>query len=460
MITIQSKFSQAPQSICEYQASRDGRYGWLLCTLHQEQDHQLEEIQAEIKLEIMNSGVQNISKMEIENWLKTYFNDLHWKLHARFRKSELQEKGISLLFAVIYDCEVYFVQFGRLFAAIARGKKKLEAVGKHWKNYHVGSLSELGLLGCLEEDIKVRTQHLHLAENESLIILPGHIAGKVLENLEENSSLRPLIESYSGMPGSLWMILKNMPQLVKAKKRRLTKLEVSSIILLGATFLAVLYMAFGNRLLDVLFHRVRKEVIAGPIKEVRQNLIEDVGSVVNSPARRIELAVEWSAPMDYEITAVPVFDLKNIYLASHDDLVAYSKNTHGQLWQKAFAQKIVSVLPNDAGIAVCLESSQTVCLDAQGKELWSRDLATSCERAAQNPLCEITYEDDKRINRSIMVVSGDQAISVVDSRNGEQMSELKLKEKLRYLSAYDDLDSCFYAVMGNWLLCLRLKIVN
>ena len=36
MLTIQSKFDSYPQSMCEYRASKDGRYGWFLCTQGEE----------------------------------------------------------------------------------------------------------------------------------------------------------------------------------------------------------------------------------------------------------------------------------------------------------------------------------------------------------------------------------------------------------------------------------------
>lgn len=459
MLTIISKHFDYPQSMCEYQASRDGRFGWLLCTAHEEQHHALEEIQAEIKLELLNSRILEVSKLEIEQWLKTFFADLHWKLHARLRKTDLREKGLSLFFAAFFDNELYWVQFGRIFGGLVQGKKLL-TVGKQWKNYHVQSMDKLSLFGQAEEDIRVRPQRLALSEQESLILLPGQLAVKVFESGTETGSLPPLIESFAARPGSLWLILKNIPPAKPARKRKLTKWQISALVLILATILAVVYMAFGNRILDVLFHRARVEVNSGPVRQLTRDLISNVGKVVNSPARKIELEIPWSAELPFEVSAVPVFHLDSIFLTSGTKLIAYNKKGHTELWQKDFQRQIAVVRTVQNGLVVCLATSEILGLDFKGEELWHRELANPV--SAQSPACvrEITENEDKRVDSSITVIASERAVSVLDSQSGDLMSELQLTDQLKYLSDYDMLDFCFYAVVNRTIHCIRLKIVN
>ena len=459
MITILSKFAQFPSSICDYQASKDGRYGWLLCTAHEENSHELEEIQAEIKLEIMNSGVLAVSKMEIENWLKGFFADFHWKLHARLLKTGLREKGLSLFFAVIYDCEIYLIQFGRIFCAVTHGKK-LDCVGKNWKNYQIQTLKDLNLFGLSEDDIRVRPLHLRLAENESLIILSGQIAGKVLDSGTENASLLPLIESYSASDKALWMILKNMPQLTKTHARKFSKLQISSFILILATLLAILYMTYGNRILDVWFHRARREVSAGPLQEVKKDVNENIVKVLNAQARDIELEIKWSMDLSSAVTSCPVFDLENVYLAQGGTVAAYSKKNQAKQWVKTFPELAVTLQKTQSSLVASLQSGAVSGLDFSGKEIWRQSLEPNPARPAQTCPLEITPDDDKRIDRSIMVVPGANQISVLDSQNGTVLSSLQLPDRLTFLSQYDDLGFCFYAAVGDALLCVQLKIVN
>ena len=63
MVSLQSLQSSPPRSVCEYKASREGRFAWFLLTWHPEKDFVLEEIVAEIKLEILNSRVGSLSRL-------------------------------------------------------------------------------------------------------------------------------------------------------------------------------------------------------------------------------------------------------------------------------------------------------------------------------------------------------------------------------------------------------------
>ncbi|MCB5247723.1 MAG: PQQ-binding-like beta-propeller repeat protein [Candidatus Cloacimonetes bacterium] len=458
MITIQSKYAQPPQSVCEYQSTLDGRYGWFLCVAHEENDLALEEIQAEVKLEVLNARVLEISRMEIENWLKGFFADLHWKLHASLRRSELREKGLSLFFAVCYDHDIYFVQFGRIFCAATKGKK-LEIVGSNWKNYHVQALRDLNLLGLSEEDIRVKPRKFHLDENESLMVLPGKIAAKVWSGSADVGSLQPLIESFNTASPALWLILRHQTSLVKARKRRLSKLEISTLILLLGTILAILYMAFGNRVLEVFLHRSHKEAAETRLRAGTE-ILQNIGRVVNSPARSIELTLDWNAQLPHKVTSEPVFNQQGIYLASGADLFAYRLATREQLWQKSCDAPIANILATAQGLNITLANGQTLGLDAEGNTLWSQQLQERAEHKPQLRITEITPIQDKRIDKSITVVPLQRGIAVLDSHQGTVMSELKLNQDLSFLSRYDDYNNCFYAVMGQTLVRVDLKIVN
>jgi len=458
MLTIQSKFDSYPQSMCEYRASKDGRYGWFLCTTHQENNVVLEEIQAEIKLEILNANVLDISKLEVENWMQHFFSELHWKLHGRFLKTDLREKGISLFFAVLFDCDLYFVQFGRVFCALTKGKK-LETIGKNWKNYHIQSLNELNLLGWSEGDIKVKTYKCHIPENENFIVLPGNIASQIFNEKTDVQSIIPLIETHSASPGAMWLILKNTPLLHKPPKRKLTRLEITTLLLLLGTVLAIIYMIFGNRIIDVMLHRTEKEVETTQIK-ASTVILENLGKVVNAPARSIELQPDWNAELPYEITAPPAFDQQKLYLVSANNLYVYQLKTRSPLWQKALEDSILSIHPTPFGLELYLSNNKMIAIDEKGNLKWTLTLAANVESSPRLDLIVITPKKDRRIDRSITAVPLERGISVLDSQQGLVISELQLKEKLLYLSDYDDYNNCFYAIVGNKLVCIKLNVVN
>ncbi len=453
MITIQSKFAQYPQSMCEYQASKDGRWGWLLCTAHAEDSIALEEIQAEIKLEILNSQVLEISRMEIEKWLKDFFADFHWKMHARLRKTDLHERGISLFFAVIYDAEIYFVQFGRIFCASTKGSK-LQAVGKTWKNYHVQSMEDLGLFGMSEEDIRVRVQHLSLPENENLIILPGTIAGRVFESGTDVNGLLPLIESFSAVKSALGIVLRNVPAPRKTGRKRLTKWQISALFLFLATLLAVLYMLFGNRFLDDFLHKGRKV-----IQEKIETGTQDISVRMTQPSS-IKLRTNWSSPLDFVPNCRPVFNLDHIYLAGGSSLYVFSTKTRKDPEVIEFEDRINFLRASSMGLIIGLANNQIKALDKQNKELWTNSTGNDACEEPGLLIEEITNNEDKRLDRGISVVPQDRSVQILDSVLGTEINKLDLPGELTQLSAYDDFHQCFYAVVGNSLTCLGLLIEN
>ncbi len=469
MISIRSRRFDPPRSICEYQAAKDGRYAWFLCTWHPESDLVLEEIQAEIKLEILNSGVQEISKMEIANWLKTFFADFHWKLHARLRKTGLKEKGISLFFGVIFDRELHFVQFGRLFCAQTEGKK-LNFPGRNWKNYHVQTITELNLLGLDEEDIRVKPERISLAEGERFIVLPGSLAGRVFGSEPDLGSLVTLIESYASAQNPLWLILENVSSLSKTRRSRFSKVHISAAILLLLTLAAIAYIGFGNNWFDVIAHKARilfrsrrtttLEEIPNILKIDNSNIFKYLDKTVNAPARNIELLIMWSTDLPYHITAAPAFNLDTIYLASDNNLLAFNKKNRNLLWKTPLAADIVSILNTEAGVVVALENRQLLGLKDDGSLIWTQDVNAYLSDRSHLQALEITNADNPRIARSITVIPLERGLSVVDSHRGENLCELKLTQKLQYFSDYDRFDSCFYAVVADAILCIELKIIN
>ena len=239
MISLNSQFCNAPQGAIDHQVSKDGRFGWFLCTWHMEKDVVLEEIQALIKLEILNSDLQMVSKLNIESWCKDFFADLHWKLHARFRKTDLREKGLSLFFGVLYDHELFFVQFGRM-VCIRLDAKEVQAVGIDWRNHHVRSLEQLCLLGEPEKDIKIKVQRYFIPEESRFIVLTSSLAAQILGAKPDAGSICPLIEANRDGQAAFWLILEGKTRLLKPRKRRISRLEISTIILLFISILTIL----------------------------------------------------------------------------------------------------------------------------------------------------------------------------------------------------------------------------
>ncbi len=469
MISIISREAFAPSSICEINASKDGRYGWFLLTWHPEQNHFLEELIAEIKLEIINSRIASVSRMEVQVWLSTFTADLHWKLHALLRKSDLQEKGISLFLGVLYDHELFFVQAGRIFAVLADAKG-IRNVGKDWKNYQVQSQEGLGLMGYADQDLKLKTQRVHITEKQKLIIMSGDMARKALPRVQDTATISTFIESFGSEPHPLWLILEGGQKLIKPRRKRLSRLQISSIILITLAILASLYMVFGNRVLDQMLHKarlsvqkektIRLEQIPAILETSNENLRKYMDHIVNLPARNISMEVSWSTDLPYDVSLSPVFSLDKIFLGSDKQLNAYAKKNRKLLWSKEFPARIVSIMMGQNSLLISLENQQLIALHEDGEMLWQQNMPTHILVAERFGSCEISSKDDPRLDRSIVVIPSQRVISVIDPGRGETISSLTLKQDLEALSTYDNFDNCFYAVVDGAILRVDLRIIN
>ncbi|MCB5270835.1 MAG: PQQ-binding-like beta-propeller repeat protein [Candidatus Cloacimonetes bacterium] len=469
LIALQSSHHDPPFSLVESSIGQDGRFGWFLAMWHPEKSLQLEELGAELKLSIRNSDAGTISRMEVEKWLQNFFVELNWKLYAHLRKTDLQEKGLSVFFGIIYDHELFFVQFGRIFCALSDGKK-LRFVGSKYRDYQMQTLKKLNLLGYADEDIKVRVQRLFIGENHRFIAISGNLCGRVFETQCDLATLDHYIESFTQSDNPLWLILDGKTHLIQSRRKKLSRLQISSIVIIVLTLFATAYMLFGNRFLDQALHRTRMNVQNNPVLRLEQipdnlsvetkNFLKYLDRIVNLPARNIELDILWSATLPYQVTSPPVFSLNTIYLAADHNLIAFDKKSRELIWKKSFATKINSIFYADNVLLVCLEDNQSFGFKDNGTQLWEAELTSIHTNLGSLEPRQVVQADDPRLDRAITVVPSAKLISIFDAFRGENLSTITFKQELHSLSAYDNYGTCFYAIVDDGLICIQLKIAN
>jgi hypothetical protein len=466
---LRSIHETRPHATAEYQADRDGRFAWILCTWHPETSIELEEIRTEIKLEILNSGLRDVSKLDVGKWFKNFFADLHWKLHARLLKTNLKEKGVSVFLGLLFENELHFVQFGRVFCAITQ-KNKLVPVGQNWHNFHVKGHAELNLLGFSDDDIKVRPQNVLIPEKESLIVLPGSVANPLFAQNPDAGSVLALLESFTGNPSAMWLMFTNQPPMTKAKRKRINKLHISTFILILLTIVAITYVIFGNRFIDVgvrklraLFHSGQKtslEQVPEVLNVSGNKIVRYLGRAVSMPAKDVGLEIAWSTDLPYEITVPPTFNFGSLFLASNEILMAFNKKDQHLQWKNSLPARIACVKVTSEGLIVNLADHRIMGISFNGKKMWEQNIDSCGTEGQMLPAVEITNENDPRMDGSITVVPSAKAISVISSASGEIMAKIPLTEDLKFFTDYDANASCFYAVIQNSLACVRMKVSN
>ncbi len=469
MISLESMHFTFPNSMIEHRSDMSGRFGWFVCTWHPEKDVILEEIQAEIKLDLINSGIVQVTRFEAEAWLQRFWGDLHWKLHALLKKSALAEKGISLLLGIMYDHEIFLVQFGRLVAAIA-GQKGIRTIGTDWKNFHVKSMDAMSLLGGKEDDIRIKPVRIMLNENERLIVLTVKLAEKLLPQVHDPEMLKTLAESYASEADNMFLIIAAREKLIVPKKLKLKRFQISGIFLVALAIAAIAYMVWGNRFIEtscnklgiqLRSHRIATlEQVPEFLKSSSPNILRQIFA---QPARNITFNIGWQTDLQYEITASPVFSTDNIYLASHNIVAAYNLRNKQLVWKKLMDATIHGLLltDGDTGNLLIIEEDRHSMLHGDnGQVIWQVQHTERHISYSRNSPLVLANSDDARLDGKITIIPQEKGISVYDSQRGELIYSISFNDKLLFLSEYDRLRQCFYAVIGKALFCVELKIRN
>jgi hypothetical protein len=472
MITLQNRYASFPQGMFDFNASQDGRFGWFLLTWHPETDSILEEIQTQIKLDIRNSQLGQTSKLEIEAWLKSFFAEYHWKMHATFRKTNLKEKGISLLLAVLYEQELFIVEFGRMLCGVC-SKEGLHPIGRSWTNFHVKSLEEMTLLGISEEDITFKTKRFLLQENHRFIALPSIFTEKLSALNVDYDSIDTMMQSVFNDTEACYFTLLSKPKLVAQRRPRLRRFQISAIIIILISALAVLYMQFGNRWLESTGRKIKlmlsnKSALTAEQIPSYLNIQTDkikrqwekIEQITNLPARNITLQKSWQTNLDFLITATPSFDIKNIYIVSDDKLMAFDKSSKKLQWKTGFNADIRDISVVRGNVIAMLSNQQLVGLKNGDKIAWTRPFVDRVPIRQTLLPCEISNEDDPRINNSVLVIPADRGIYILDANSGNLLSSYTFEKRLQFLSQYDAYNNCFYAVVADGIQCIELNVTN
>ena len=472
MITIKNRVENFPNGMFEFNSSQDGRFGWFLLTWHPESDPILEEIQIQIKIDLRNSDLGQTSKVEIESWLREFFTEYHWKLHAALRKTSLKEKGISLFLAVMFDNELYTLEFGRMLSGLVE-KDNIRPAGRAWNNFHVKSLDEMQMLGLLESDIPVKPRRIILPENQYLIALPSVFADQLMQIDIDYASFSSLLQPIFEESNGCYLMLESKSKLAAPKRTRLKPFQISALVIILLTLLALLYMQFGNRwfestsrkmkILLTSKNRLNFEQIPQVLNiqsETLKRQLQKIERFANQPARQIKLTRSWLTDLEFLITAAPAFDFKNIYIASDNNLMAYDKGSKKLEWKTGFDANIKGMSVIRGNLIVFLDNHQMVCLRSADNIAWTMPFSDKILARQTFAPFELSSEEDPRINGSILFVPSERGIYIHDVNNGEQLAAILFEKRLQYLSDYDGYNNCFYAVVADEVHCLVLEILN
>jgi hypothetical protein len=424
--------------------------------------------------EILLQDFENSMKDKIEEALKDFFVELNWKLYAKFRQTNLPEHGISLILTIVYDNDIYLVQFGRMLCCTINGKKLTE-FGRAWDNFHVKSKNDLFLLGSIEDNIHVKVLQTELKPGMYLVCLPStHTDAFGLQIANGVVPLQHLSNLYSVAAFPYFTLGADIKR--SNKKKSLFRRKKFRITLLVAVLLitvSILYVKQGNNFVQEYISRMRllfKHQNRIQLTHVLDNAtpklekqIKQIERVAMAPARAIGLKSEIFADLSYSITAEPQWDIDNIYLINHNRLIAFDKKTHAVKWEKQFGNELLFIKKTeDKSLLVMEKNKQIILIRNDGKEAWNNS-SIQYKETLEYPSkyttpYEITYQEDARLNGSVLVFKAIDLIYIVNSLTGEMISKYRFSEPINFISSYDPLDHCFYLVIDRSIVKLTLDI--
>ncbi len=413
---------------------------------------------------IMNIDFEMMSCDEIKSSLNNLFIDLNWELFAKFEKSESLEHGISLLYTHIEGDKIFVVQFGRMLCGVLRDNKII-TIGSGWENFAVKSESDLNLLGFFAKDISFKIYEFELLPEDVFFSLPAKFAEK-LQNYEITKwNIVANIEklySEEKFPYSIISKKKSYP-ILKKKWYEKKNARISALILFVLIFLSAYYAFFGNNEIENQLD-IQKKIINREISNIDLNKIAGSLNIKDGllliPKKNISLKTIWVSPLTFPLTYKPLFDTKNFYFISKSKIFCYRMKKKSRKWSHDLKSEIISVEFIDGNRLLVRTSNQIFCLEkSTGKEVWNVEThsISKIEGCRYYPHL-ISYEDDKRLLKSILLVPEEYKLSLMNTSNGDTLNVFKSNEKIYYVSDFNDIEKAIYLYEKNKIVCLELKI--
>ena len=441
----------------------------ILLTHYREEKWYHEKINSLILEKLVQLDLQNIHWDRIPALLKEFFLDLNWELYANLRKYETGDEGVSILLAVVDDKDICFVTAGRFLTGI-KSNEGLEELGIQWDNFHVKTKSDLGLLGSVGKDIKVRPIIYTIPENSTFVALPAE-AEKEL-NIKDTSFFN-LLESieklYGVSPFPYCLIYNEKP---KREKQRSTFQNKKYLIMAPLMFLmlifSIYYLFLGRDAVDDRLHITREQfqltIRNIDILKLQEILPLDYG-ILLVPQRNIELTVDWESSLPFPVTLRPYFCMRNIYLISHDQLYAYDKRDKKNHWRTTLGEPIIALEILDSNLMIALTSNnKSYCLKRDtGEIVWSMEeddfRPVYSPAPAYRPI-QISLEMDRRLNTGIILFPQEYGLTLINILNGDTLTHYSTRERISYVSEFDLLEKSIYMIKGNKLYKVRFDIIS
>ncbi len=430
----------------------------------------LKSVNAFVLEEILKLKPNSISENNIKDKLVEFFNDLHWKINAMFNKSGDKQKGISLFFAIKRNENIYFVQFGRLAIGLIT-EMKFREIGLSWDMYPIATVESLNQLGSIQQDIPVNVHSIVLGSDSTLFAFPSKQIPIIKESVKHgaNSVLTALLAPEEEV--NHYIYISNLPEkLMKPMKFfRGHSFRVSAIVFSVIIIVTMLYYFLGDNYVEQVGYKTEESLTSHNILFELKNLTDSINNpelekqlakYVYSPAKDLSLKIVWQGKFTHNITYPPLFDYNNIYLIIENNIAAVSKKSKEVVWQIKTESVILEAKTVENNLLIHCSNNEILLLNAKGDTIWRTSQRKDIRKLAHKYHSSIivTRKEDKRLNSGIMIDTQNNQIDIFSLITGENVSSITFDAQVKYISDYDTINNCLYAIVGQNLVILKLSI--
>ncbi|PID29035.1 MAG: hypothetical protein CSB55_02910 [Candidatus Cloacimonadota bacterium] len=241
--------------------------------------------------------------------------------------------------------------------------------------------------------------------------------------------------------------------------------RIASLLIVFAVFTALVYaFAGGNKLEDEL--KIQTEIIQERIRNLDIEEMEKILDVkldrLFMPARETALRKTYEISVPTAITLTPVFDSKNIYLASEQKIFVFDKRNRNLVWQKNFRKNIVATEILDfKRLLLCFDDDTASAVERDsGTLFWETNFESDKERPSGLKPGQISLEMDRRLNGSLILNPSKNKIKIKTILDGTDLTEFSPEEGIDFISKFDSYEKSLYIASGKKLICLKLDVNN
>lgn len=246
-------------------------------------------------------------------------------------------------------------------------------------------------------------------------------------------------------------------------------------VLLLVIIISVLYVFFGNNWLAEQQYNQKEKNQDFVRNDLRHSLLElqdQSEDIINQllsenyemdliPQKDVALELQPLFKTENELSLNPQFDLKFIYLVMGNKLAVYSKINFELEWELYFEKDITSLSLLDANsILVHTSEGRLVCMNReQGRVVWEKPELESMDTIHKlSAIREISLSKYHQLDSSIILVPGENQLTLLSSINGTEITKIDLDKKVDFISKFDQFEKCVYLSSDKDLSRLTFKI--